>query len=65
MYLVWIHLITWMVILVTTIIALFSQSRKLSLISMMITRVGYLFANRNWCIISQSRFSKSPCFNHY
>ncbi|POH13121.1 hypothetical protein BGL41_05545 [Fructilactobacillus sanfranciscensis] len=60
MYLVWIHLITWMVILVTTIIALFSQSRKLSLISMTITRVGYLFAIVTGVLLVSHAFSNHP-----
>lgn len=60
MYLVWIHLITWMVILVTTIITLFSQSRKLSLISMMITRVGYLFAIVTGVLLVSHAFPNHP-----
>lgn len=40
----WIHLITWVVLLVVASLAIFVSDDKISKISMMIARLGYIFA---------------------
>ncbi|WP_429970289.1 YisL family protein [Fructilactobacillus sp. Tb1] len=60
MYLVWIHLITWIVLLIVTILALFSKSKKTSLIAMMIARVCYLFAIVTGVLLISHAFPNHP-----
>ncbi|RRG18787.1 DUF1516 family protein [Weissella viridescens] len=60
MVFLWIHLITWLVLLVVVSAALFTSNQKLSKINMMIARVGYLFAIGSGAMLVPYAYDEHP-----